>query len=135
MVQLTELQGKVVAYILQCLDKTGMPPTLREIAAHFEWKAVGSAQDVVNVLRKKGFLNPPVPGKSRQLVPTAEAFQWWSTQALQQTTSQSTSQAAPAWAETSQSGRATYLRRSHYEPAESSSCVKPSSTPPPPFRF
>lgn len=55
MVQLTELQGKVVAYILQCLDKTGMPPTLREIAAHFEWKAVGSAQDVVTVLRKKVF--------------------------------------------------------------------------------
>lgn len=80
MVQLTELQGKVVAYILQCLDKTGMPPTLREIAAHFEWKAVGSAQDVVTVLRKKGFLLPPVPGKSRQLVPTPEAFEWWAIQ-------------------------------------------------------
>lgn len=80
MVQLTELQGKVVGYILQCLDQTGMPPTLREIAAHFEWKAVGSAQDVVTVLRKKGFLFPPVPGKSRQLVPTPEAYQWWETQ-------------------------------------------------------
>lgn len=77
MVQLTDLQGKVVAYILECLDKTGMPPTLREIAAHFEWKAVGSAQDVVTVLRKKGFLQPPVPGKSRQLVPTPEAMTWW----------------------------------------------------------
>lgn len=80
MVQLTELQGKVVGYILQCLDKTGMPPTLREIAAHFEWKAVGSAQDVVTVLRKKGFLLPPVPGKSRQLVPTPEAYEWWNAQ-------------------------------------------------------
>lgn len=80
MVQLTDLQGKVVAYILECLDKTGMPPTLREIAAHFEWKAVGSAQDVVTVLRKKGFLQPPVPGKSRQLVPTQEALSWWTAQ-------------------------------------------------------
>lgn len=80
MVQLTELQGKVVAYILECLDTTGMPPTLREIAAHFEWKAVGSAQDVVTVLRKKGFLQPPNPGKSRQLVPTPDAFAWWSAQ-------------------------------------------------------
>jgi repressor LexA len=80
MVQLTDLQGKVVVYILECLDKTGMPPTLREIAAHFEWKAVGSAQDVVTVLRKKGFLQTPVPGKSRQLVPTSEALKWWKTQ-------------------------------------------------------
>jgi repressor LexA len=128
MVQLTELQGKVVAYILQCLDKTGMPPTLREIAAHFEWKAVGSAQDVVNVLRKKGFLNPPVPGKSRQLVPTAEAIQWWGTQSQQQPTSLGTphsasSTAVPAWAESSSSGRGTFLRRSHYESAENFSCL------------
>lgn len=78
MIPLTELQGQVITYILQCLDQTGMPPTLREIAAHFEWKAVGSAQDVVNVLRKKGFLQPPNPGKSRQLVPTPEAVEWWS---------------------------------------------------------
>jgi repressor LexA len=77
MLPLTELQGQVIAYILQCLDHTGMPPTLREIAAHFDWKAVGSAQDVVHVLRKKGFLLPPNPGKSRQLVPTPEAVEWW----------------------------------------------------------
>jgi repressor LexA len=77
MMALTDLQGQVITYILQCLDQTGMPPTLREIAAHFEWRAVGSAQDVVNVLRKKGFLLPPNPGKSRQLVPTSEAVEWW----------------------------------------------------------
>lgn len=87
MVQLTDLQGKVVIYILECLDKTGMPPTLREIAAHFEWKAVGSAQDVVTVLRKKGFLQTPVPGKSRQLVPTPEALKWWKAQTGQTETS------------------------------------------------
>ncbi|MEY2988891.1 MAG: hypothetical protein RJB13_2412, partial [Pseudomonadota bacterium] len=79
MVHLTELQGKVVFYILQSIENTGMPPTLREIAAHFEWRAVGSAQDVVTVLRKKGFLLPPVPGKSRQLVPTPEAYEWCNT--------------------------------------------------------
>jgi len=79
MAPLTELQGKVVFYILQSIENTGMPPTLREIAAHFEWRAVGSAQDVVTVLRKKGFLLPPVPGKSRQLVPTPEAYEWCNT--------------------------------------------------------
>lgn len=89
MLPLTDLQGQVITYILQCLDHTGMPPTLREIAAHFEWKAVGSAQDVVNVLRKKGFLLPPNPGKSRQLVPTSEAVEWWAAQAQSQGTSSS----------------------------------------------
>lgn len=73
MVPLTELQCKVMEYILRTVDDTGMPPTLREIASHFGWKAVGSAQDVVLALRKKGALMPPMPGKSRQLVPTALA--------------------------------------------------------------
>ncbi len=98
MVQLTDLQGKVVAYILECLDKTGMPPTLREIAAHFEWKAVGSAQDVVTVLRKKGFLQTPVPGKSRQLVPTSEALKWWASQTGQPASA--TSFRSPVFAQT-----------------------------------
>ncbi|MCA2961866.1 MAG: hypothetical protein IOD12_16570 [Silvanigrellales bacterium] len=73
MVPLTELQCKVMEYILHTMGETGMPPTLREIASHFGWKAVGSAQDVVLALRKKGALMPPTPGKSRQLVPTSTA--------------------------------------------------------------
>ena len=75
MVQLTDLQGKVMEYILKSIDETGMPPTLREIEANFGWKAVGSAQDVVVALRKKGVLMPPAPGKSRQLVPAPAASQ------------------------------------------------------------
>lgn len=75
MVHLTDLQSKVMEYILQAIDETGMPPTLREIAAYFGWKAVGSAQDVVTALRKKGVLLPPTPGKSRQLVPAPAATQ------------------------------------------------------------
>jgi repressor LexA len=74
MVTLTEAQCKVIEWILQVIENTGMPPTLREIANHFGWKAVGSAQDVVSALRKKGALMPPLPGKSRQLVPSSEAI-------------------------------------------------------------
>ena len=76
MVHLTEIQCKVMGFILQAMQKTGMPPTLREIAAHFSWKAVGSAQDVISALRKKGVLMPPMPGKSRQLVPTESALDY-----------------------------------------------------------
>lgn len=72
--QLTELQCKVLAFIVERAERSGMPPTLREIALQFGWKAVGSAQDIVQALRKKGLLHPPVPGKSRQLVPTQEAY-------------------------------------------------------------
>jgi|GEM_PF-640820 len=82
MVTLTELQCKVMEFILHTMSETGMPPTLREIASHFGWKAVGSAQDVVLALRKKGALMPPVAGKSRQLVPVLEVLEQLEAQGL-----------------------------------------------------
>jgi len=74
MVELTTVQKKTVEFILTHIESTGMPPTLREIALHFQWKAVGSAQDVVAALRKKGVLLSPAPGKARQIVPAPEIF-------------------------------------------------------------
>ncbi len=74
MVDLTPVQRKAVEFILSHIEKTGMPPTLREIASFFQWKAVGSAQDVVAALRKKGILMSPTPGKARQIVPAPEIF-------------------------------------------------------------
>ena len=68
MVQLTEAQRKVVEFIFERMRDTGMPPTLREICGHLGWNAVGSAQDVVSALRKKGYLLPPERGKARQIV-------------------------------------------------------------------
>ncbi len=68
MVPLTEAQRKVVEFIFVHIRDTGMPPTLREICSHLGWNAVGSAQDVVYALRKKGYLVPPERGKSRQIV-------------------------------------------------------------------
>ncbi|MES2614994.1 MAG: S24 family peptidase, partial [Bdellovibrionota bacterium] len=74
MVELTDVQKRAVEFILTHIESTGMPPTLREIAFHFQWKAVGSAQDVVAALRKKGVLLSPAPGKARQIVPAPEIF-------------------------------------------------------------
>ena len=74
MVELTSVQKKTVEFILIHIETTGMPPTLREIAGHFQWKAVGSAQDVVAALRKKGILLSPAAGKARQIVPSPEIF-------------------------------------------------------------
>lgn len=73
MVTLTDMQSKVLEFIFRHIRDAGVPPTLREIAAHFEWKAVGSAQDVVAALKKKGLLAQNETGKSRQLLPTNEA--------------------------------------------------------------
>lgn len=75
MVTLSDMQGKVLEFIFRHIRDTGAPPTLREIASHFEWKAVGSAQDVVAALRKKGLLAQSEAGKSRQLIPTDLATQ------------------------------------------------------------
>ncbi|KAB8033756.1 transcriptional repressor LexA [Fluviispira multicolorata] len=82
MLELTNAQRKVIEFILNHLDATGTPPTIREIANYFQWKSVGSAQDVIAALRKKGLLLSPMPGKSRQLVPSAAVLDGLFTQNL-----------------------------------------------------
>ena len=68
MVPLTASQRKVLDFIIQQSEVTGSSPTLREIAHHCGWKSVASAQDVVAVLRKKGFIQHGLAGKSRQII-------------------------------------------------------------------
>ncbi|MGY3804326.1 LexA family protein [Pigmentibacter ruber] len=77
MVELTSAQFKVMEYIFNHMDSTGTPPTIREIASYFNWKSIGSAQDVIAALRKKGLLLSNVPGKSRQIVPTKEVSEYF----------------------------------------------------------
>ncbi len=77
MFELTNVQFKVMEFIFNQMDATGTPPTIREIACYFQWKAIGSAQDVIAALRKKGLLLSPVPGKSRQIVPTKEVAEFF----------------------------------------------------------
>lgn len=75
MVKITSLQSRVLDYIIRYIDEQGVPPTLREIASHFNWKAIGSAQDVTAALRRKGYLEPASSGRARQTIPTSEAYQ------------------------------------------------------------
>jgi repressor LexA len=75
MVKITSLQSRVLDYIIRHIDEQGVPPTLREIASTFEWKAVGSAQDVIAALRRKGYLELSSAGRARQTIPTHEAYQ------------------------------------------------------------
>ncbi|MGE0614030.1 MAG: transcriptional repressor LexA [Bacteriovoracia bacterium] len=53
---LTEKQAKVLAFIENEITRAGRPPTLRDIAKHLGLRAVGTVQDHVAALLRKGFL-------------------------------------------------------------------------------
>lgn len=61
MEKLTTRQQKAFNYIRTHADRVGYAPTLRELCEYMGYKAVGSAQDVIASLRKKGYLT--IPGK------------------------------------------------------------------------
>ena len=63
---MTEKQSQVLGYIEQILGKEGRPPTFRDIAEHCGYDAVGTVQDHVRALIKKGFLHKE-PGVARGL--------------------------------------------------------------------
>jgi repressor LexA len=56
MARLTDTQNKALSFIRSSISQCGIPPTLREICGHMGYSAIGSAQDLINALRKKGFL-------------------------------------------------------------------------------
>lgn len=53
---LTHSQKQVLDYIRTRCQTTGVAPSYREIQAHFGYRAVGTVQDHVRALVKKGFL-------------------------------------------------------------------------------
>lgn len=56
MTKLTETQAKALEFIRDSIERSGVAPTLREICGFMGYKAVGSAQDLVSALRRKGFI-------------------------------------------------------------------------------
>lgn len=71
---LTQTQASVFAFIRDQFYASGSMPTLREICKQFQWKAIGSAQDIVRTLVDKGWLKKD-PQKARGLsLPSAEDF-------------------------------------------------------------
>ncbi len=74
MEKLTTTQSKALAFIRAATHKNGVPPSLRELCEHMGYSAVGSAQDLVNALRRKGYLESPDKQSARNLTVTREAL-------------------------------------------------------------
>lgn len=70
MANLTESQALVLRFIQERLRENGVAPSYREIQEHFGYKAVGTVQDHVRALVKKGALEPG-RGKARALLPAS----------------------------------------------------------------
>ena len=82
--KLTKIQSKALEFIRSSLERSGTAPTLRELCAYMGYSAIGSAQDLVAALRRKGFLHTPDKQSARSLVLTPKAI------ALHEPTHQST---------------------------------------------
>lgn len=72
--RLTKIQAKALDFIKSSLDRTGTAPTLRELCSFMGYSAIGSAQDLVAALRRKGFLHTPDKQSARSLVLTPKAI-------------------------------------------------------------
>ena len=71
--KLTPTQLKALTYIRSAMESAGSAPTLREICQFMGYSAVGSAQDLISALRRKGFLEEPSKQAARAIIPTVAA--------------------------------------------------------------
>jgi repressor LexA len=78
MKSLTQRQQDVIQFIRQTIDRAGVAPTLREIAAHFRFRSVKAAADHVTALRRKGAL-AGAPRRARALQVVDLAGGGWAT--------------------------------------------------------
>ncbi len=64
--ELTSTQQRVFDFLKDFFQDKGFPPTLREIASHFELKGPRGPQKTLNILERKGYIRK-VPGGSRAI--------------------------------------------------------------------
>ncbi|MBV9488680.1 MAG: transcriptional repressor LexA [Verrucomicrobia bacterium] len=64
---LTQRQQEVLSFIEQQQRETGLPPTTREIQAHFGFQSQTAAMNHLRALQKKGVIRK-LPGKARAAV-------------------------------------------------------------------
>jgi repressor LexA len=64
--ELTPTQEKVFDFLKDFLRDKGFPPTLREIAFHFDLKGPRAPQKTLNILERKGYIRK-FPGGSRAI--------------------------------------------------------------------
>jgi repressor LexA len=67
---LTQIQRKALDFIHESQKHQNHTPTLRELCDYMGYKAIGSAQDLVAALRKKGFLQAADRQSARSLTLT-----------------------------------------------------------------
>lgn len=77
MQKLTLKQMKVFEFIRTHSDEHGYAPTLRELCEYMGYKAVGSAQDVIASLRKKGYIITPNKQTARSLALTDRSKEFY----------------------------------------------------------
>jgi repressor LexA len=70
---LTAVQRKALQFIHEHALRRNHAPTLRELCEHMGYSAVGSAQDIVATLRRKGYLESQDRQFARSLIVTAMA--------------------------------------------------------------
>jgi repressor LexA len=63
---LTLSQAQILRFIKERVETEGISPSYREIQVHFGYKAVGTVQDHVKALIKKGVLEKSTLGKKRR---------------------------------------------------------------------
>ncbi|MBC7658852.1 MAG: repressor LexA [Chitinophagaceae bacterium] len=80
MQKLTSRQTKAFEFIRSHSDAHGYAPTLRELCEYMGYKAVGSAQDVIASLRKKGYIITPDKQTARSLALTDRSKQYLNVQ-------------------------------------------------------
>ncbi len=69
---LTEIQANILKFIEIETARNGCPPTYRDIAKHFGYSAIGTVQDHVRALKKKGYLENSA-SVARGLIPSHRA--------------------------------------------------------------
>lgn len=63
--KLTPKQEQAFQFLFAFQKETGSYPTIRELCKHMGYRAIGSAQDVIAALRRKGYIMPPQDKKRR----------------------------------------------------------------------
>lgn len=67
--ELSSKQAAILRFIETVIAEEGRPPSLRDIASHFGYSAVGTVQDHLRALEKKGYL-AKFQGSARGLRPS-----------------------------------------------------------------
>ena len=71
--ELTGEQQRVFNFIVHCLERLGMPPTIREIADHCGYRSINNARQHLRLIARKGYIRL-LEGKARGIEVAAGLF-------------------------------------------------------------